>query len=120
MKRWLVVAFLVIASSARAQPTHMAPGDVAGGPIEDQAPTIQLMSFGVGARIFEKFGHSALCLEYNDPRNLSVCFNYGVTDFSDGPIMIWHFPRTARHGCATSSTSRRTGDCAPGPTCRIR
>jgi hypothetical protein len=64
------------------------------GAIEDRAPTIELMSFGIGARIFEKFGHSALCLKYNDPRNTSVCFNYGVTDFSEGPIMIWHFLRT--------------------------
>jgi hypothetical protein len=82
------------ASVARAQPAHLAPGDVQGGAIEAEPPAIDLVTFGVGARIFEKFGHAAICLRYHDPGHPTVCFNYGVTDFGAGAVMIWNFLRT--------------------------
>jgi hypothetical protein len=59
-----------------------------------EAPSIDVLTFGVGARIFEKFGHAAICLRYANPEHPTVCFNYGVTDFAAGPIMIWNFLRT--------------------------
>lgn len=82
------------AGIARAQPAHLSPGDVPGGAIEAEPPAIDLVTFGVGARIFEKFGHAALCLRYHDPEHPTVCFNYGVTDFAAGAVMIWNFLRT--------------------------
>lgn len=70
-------------------------------------PQVILLTFGVGDRIFEKFGHAALCLDYPADRSESgplhdrsetarepVCFNYGVTDFNEGPTMIWGFLRS--------------------------
>ncbi|HEY5936264.1 MAG TPA: DUF4105 domain-containing protein [Kofleriaceae bacterium] len=81
---------LAVTSSASAQPRPLAE------PVriqEDRPPIIQLLSFGVGEVIFEKFGHAALCLRYHDPALEGVCFNYGVTDFAGGPGMVWRFLR---------------------------
>ena len=57
-------------------------------------PTIVLLTIGRGALIFEKFGHTALCLDYAEPERDTVCFNYGVTDFSMPPATLtWNFIR---------------------------
>jgi hypothetical protein len=84
-------------AAARAQPAHLAPGEVAAGSIEPEPPAIELLTFGVGARIFEKFGHAAICLRYHQPEHREICFNYGVTNFdtsgSAGAAMVWHFLR---------------------------
>jgi hypothetical protein len=84
-------------AAARAQPAHLAPGEVAAGSIEPGPPAIELLTFGVGARIFEKFGHAAICLRYHQPEHREICFNYGVTSFatstSAGAAMVWHFLR---------------------------
>ena len=82
------------AGVARAQPAHLSPDEVPGGAIEPDPPAIDLVTFGVGARIFEKFGHAAICLRYHQPEHPAVCFNYGVTDFAAGAVMIWNFLRT--------------------------
>jgi hypothetical protein len=74
------VVLIAAAGAARAQPAHLAPGDVAAGAVEPEPPGIDLLTFGVGARIFEKFGHAAICLRYHRPEHPAVCFNYGVTD----------------------------------------
>lgn len=81
------------APTARAQPAHLSPDDVPGGAIEPEPPAIELVTFGAGARIFEKFGHAAICLRYHQPEHPAVCFNYGVTDFGAGAVMIWNFLR---------------------------
>jgi hypothetical protein len=79
---------------ARAQPRSYRPGTFQAGRVEAQAPTIELFSFDRGAVIFEKFGHSAICLKYHDPSREEVCFNYGITDFAGPPMpMIWNFLR---------------------------
>ena len=62
--------------------------------VGDQPPQVILLTFGVGDRIFEKFGHAALCLNYIETGREPVCFNYGVTDFNEGTTMIWSFLRT--------------------------
>jgi hypothetical protein len=93
LRRLAIATCLAIAGVASAQPAHLDPADVAGGPVEAQAPTIELLSFGVGARIFEKYGHSAICLRYHDPHIPAVCFNYGVTDFAAGWSLLWNFLR---------------------------
>jgi hypothetical protein len=92
--KWLaVVVVAAVAADANAQPQHLDRGELAGGPVEAEPPQIELLTFGVGERIFEKYGHSAICLRYHDPRISAVCFNYGVTDFGAGKIMIWNFLR---------------------------
>jgi hypothetical protein len=58
------------------------------------APQVVLITIGRGALIFEKFGHTALCLEYREPDRDTVCFNYGTTDFSMPPATLtWNFIR---------------------------
>ena len=99
MKLGLAAAVLAVwcaagAGAARAQPPHLQPDEVPGGAIEPEPPVIDVVTFGVGARIFEKFGHAAICLRYHQPEHSTVCFNYGVTDFSAGAVMIWNFLRT--------------------------
>ncbi|KAB2907280.1 MAG: DUF4105 domain-containing protein [Kofleriaceae bacterium] len=57
-------------------------------------PVIELYTFGRGEIIFEKFGHTALCINYNEQGRETVCFNYGVTDFSmGGGALTWNFIR---------------------------
>ncbi|HWU85992.1 MAG TPA: DUF4105 domain-containing protein, partial [Kofleriaceae bacterium] len=86
------------AGGAAAQPARLAlpagPGDAPLGPREAEPPIVEVLTFGVGERIFEKYGHAAICLRYHDPRNQPICFNYGVTSFDDGPILIWRFLRS--------------------------
>ncbi|MBL0214432.1 MAG: DUF4105 domain-containing protein [Myxococcales bacterium] len=93
--RALLVLALVFASGvARAQPVPLRPSDYVMGPVESEPPTIELVTFGVGERIFEKFGHAAICLRYHDTSLLPVCFNYGVTDFDAGSVLVWRFLRS--------------------------
>jgi hypothetical protein len=89
-----VALALVIATAAvaHAQPARLAPGDVIA-PAE-HPPQVVLLTFGVGDRIFEKFGHAAICLRDEQSARDAVCFNYGVTDFAAGTSMIWDFLRT--------------------------
>ncbi|HEX8113107.1 MAG TPA: DUF4105 domain-containing protein [Kofleriaceae bacterium] len=82
-----------VAVVARAQPAHLASGEVPAGAVEPEPPAIELLTFGVGARIFEKFGHAAICLRYHQPEHPAICFNYGVTNFSAGAVMVWSFLR---------------------------
>lgn len=58
------------------------------------APKVALITIGRGAVIFEKFGHTALCLDYNEPDRETVCFNYGTTDFTMPAFTLtWNFIR---------------------------
>jgi hypothetical protein len=57
-------------------------------------PVIQLLTFGRGAVIFEKFGHTAMCIDYQEPGRETICFNYGVTNFDMDPVdLTWAFIR---------------------------
>ncbi|MBA2543967.1 MAG: DUF4105 domain-containing protein [Deltaproteobacteria bacterium] len=86
MRALVAFALLLIAPAiARARP--VAPN------YEDEPPFIDVMTIGVGAVVFEKFGHAAICLRYHDPKRDPVCFNFGVTDFHEGAPMIWSFLR---------------------------
>jgi hypothetical protein len=87
----LGVALVVGLGRAHAQPAKLDPADI---PKTTDAPEVVVLTFGVGARIFEKFGHAAICLNYKSVHREPVCFNYGVTDFGAGPIMIWDFLRS--------------------------
>ncbi|MGE3546139.1 MAG: DUF4105 domain-containing protein [Kofleriaceae bacterium] len=77
-----------------AQPSYVSPRDLQHGRVEPEPPFIDVMTFGTGEVIFEKFGHAAICLRYHDPGRPGACFNYGVTDFDAGPILIWNFVRS--------------------------
>jgi hypothetical protein len=101
--RLAVAACLLLAGaaagSAGAQPAKLALPSAKDGPLgprEAEPPIVEVLTFGVGDRIFEKYGHAAVCLRYHDPRNPPICFNYGVTSFGDGPILIWRFLRSAQ------------------------
>ena len=93
----VLTAVLAAAGAARAQPAHLAPGEVPSGAIEPEPPVVELLTFGIWARIFEKFGHAAICLRYHQPEHPEICFNYGVTDFNTagaaGAVMVWNFLR---------------------------
>jgi len=96
MRRGLLVVgcWVAAAGVAHAQPAHLTPAELpANAIVEHEAPAIDLLTFGVGERIFETFGHAALCLRYANPDHPGVCFNYGVTDFTAGSVMIWDFVR---------------------------
>jgi hypothetical protein len=91
----LALATLVVAGGAgvaRAQPGRM--GLVMSLEPGDTPPVVELFTFGRGELIFEKFGHTALCLNYNEPERETVCFNYGVTEFDMGAgALVWNFIR---------------------------
>ncbi len=88
----LIIATLAVAARpAAAQHGRMGLVEARPG---DTPPVVQLYTFGRGALIFEKFGHTALCLDYNEPERETVCFNYGVTDFTiPGATLTWRFIR---------------------------
>lgn len=89
----LALGLVMVAGVARAQPAHLHADELPGSGLEAEPPTIDVLTFGVGDRIFEKFGHAALCLRYHEPAHPAVCFNYGVTDFAAGSDMVWDFLR---------------------------
>jgi hypothetical protein len=43
-------------------------------------PVVELVTMGVGSLIWERHGHIALCVRYED-RSQDACFNYGIGDF---------------------------------------
>jgi hypothetical protein len=89
--RAVVVAALLVGATA----AHAQPGTEHGiSPVfEAEPPFIDVMTFGVGEVVFEKFGHAAICLRYHDPKHQPMCFNFGVTDFDEGLPMLWSFLR---------------------------
>jgi hypothetical protein len=57
-------------------------------------PAIVLYTMGKGDVVWEKFGHAALCVEYEPGIRLqSRCYNYGTTDFSAPVSVGWGFLR---------------------------
>ncbi|HEU4728723.1 MAG TPA: DUF4105 domain-containing protein [Kofleriaceae bacterium] len=55
-------------------------------------PVIELVTMGVGSLIWERHGHIALCVHYDDPRE-DACYNYGIGDFHRPLKMAWGFFR---------------------------
>ena len=66
------------------------PPRAAGEPASGPAPVIELITMGPGELIWEKYGHSAMCVRYDDPRR-DRCYNYGTTDFSQPVQLVWDF-----------------------------
>ena len=89
-----VCAWLVLATGvAVAQPAPLSAEARERIPHEAEAPFVDVLTFGVGDVIFERWGHTAICLRYHEPEHSSVCFNYGVTDFADTSGLVWRFVR---------------------------
>jgi hypothetical protein len=74
-------AMLAVSASANAQPRG---GDRALRSVAEHAgqpyPAIELVTMGVGGLIWERHGHIALCIVYDDAMQ-DGCYNYGVADF---------------------------------------
>ncbi|HEY5924194.1 MAG TPA: DUF4105 domain-containing protein [Kofleriaceae bacterium] len=91
----VAVGAVGVGGVAHAQPRALERSEL-DAMIGEQPPQVVLLTFGVGPRIFEKFGHAALCLEYVETAREPVCFNYGVTTFDEGASMIWGFLRSVQ------------------------
>jgi hypothetical protein len=60
----------------------------------DDYPVIELVTMGIGSLIWERHGHIALCVRYQDHAQ-DACYNYGIGDFADPVKMGWGFFRGA-------------------------
>src|SRR5215470_12718616 len=86
----LAAALLCAALPGRASAgPDPRPGRQPGRPIEippevmklyEDKPVIELVTMGVGALIWERHGHIALCVRHDD-RTQDACYNYGIGDF---------------------------------------
>jgi hypothetical protein len=66
------VVVLGVSAPARAQaPGRYQPSDY---------PVVELVTMGIGSLIWERHGHIALCIRYEDHRQ-DACYNYGIGDF---------------------------------------
>jgi hypothetical protein len=45
-------------------------------------PVVELVTMGIGSLIWERHGHIALCIRYQDPQQ-DTCYNYGIGDFHE-------------------------------------
>jgi uncharacterized protein DUF4105 len=60
--------------------------------VPDKRPAVVLVTMGIGNLIWERHGHIALCVLY-DERRKDACYNYGVADFQHPIGMAWGFFR---------------------------
>jgi hypothetical protein len=57
-----------------------------------QYPVVELVTMGVGSLIWERHGHIALCIVYENPQE-DACYNYGIADFHHPLAMTGGFFR---------------------------
>ncbi len=89
--------------SAQAQPRNVPP-EVAR--LYQDYPVVELVTMGVGALIWERHGHIALCVRRANPSG-SVCYNYGIGNFADPVGMGWGFFRGTNSFWAGEQTPRQ-------------
>jgi uncharacterized protein DUF4105 len=96
-----IAAIAVAWLAAVAAPAHAAPPAAAAAlappdaaQLANQTPIVELVTMGVGSLIWERHGHIALCVYYDDPRDDS-CYNYGIGDFHQPVGMAWGFFRAS-------------------------
>lgn len=93
-----------ITAQLQAPAPGEAPGEVAAPPASAPRmepvpppsapePEIDLVTMGVGSRIWERHGHIVLCVSYPGERNRDRCYNYGIGDFRHPVGMGWGFFR---------------------------
>ena len=81
---WLALPLLLPAGSVTAQ----APARSAAAPAGAEL-TISLMTMGVGAQVWELFGHNAILVE-DRARGTARAYNYGMFDFRQEDFLL-HF-----------------------------
>lgn len=85
------VALLVAMSApAHAQRPREIPAEIEK--LYQDKPVIELVTMGVGALIWERHGHIALCVREANPKD-DRCYNYGIGDFHHPLQMTWGFFR---------------------------
>jgi hypothetical protein len=57
-----------------------------------EKPVVTLVTMGIGSLIWERHGHIALCINFENPTD-DVCYNYGIGDFQHAGKMAWGFFR---------------------------
>ncbi|HEY4059273.1 MAG TPA: DUF4105 domain-containing protein [Kofleriaceae bacterium] len=85
---------LGLSSIAIAQPSVTPvhpPPSAEQQKLMDEYPIVTLVTMGTGALIWERHGHIAICVQYNE--TTETCFNYGVGDFAHPLKMAWGFFR---------------------------
>jgi len=85
-----LLASVLTTAAARAQSQPIIPPEVAR--LYADKPVIELVTMGVGSLIWERHGHIALCVHYDDARD-DRCYNYGIGDFHHPIAMAWGFLR---------------------------
>jgi len=93
-------AAVILIVSGLAENTARAEG--AGA-----VPRVELITMGRGSLLFEKFGHAALCLVYDQGKRRTICYNYGTTDFERFTSLIWGFLRGRSLFWVSTSTRGR-------------
>lgn len=92
-----VLATASVLAALAAVPT-IASADAPPGASPEAAalyedyPVVELVTMGVGALIWERHGHIALCIRYANRRR-DACYNYGIGDFANPLSMGWGFFR---------------------------
>ena len=102
LRRLVCVAFVVLfASQAYAQPSNTPARKV---PLREvmmkfraavehaPKPSVSLVTMGIGSLMWERHGHIALCVHYDNPSE-DTCYNYGIGDFHKPAKMAWGFFR---------------------------
>ncbi|ACY17624.1 DUF4105 domain-containing protein [Haliangium ochraceum] len=90
---------------AHAQPAP-AQADAGTASADGPAPVIELWTMGPGDLIWEKYGHTALCTRYPDPRD-DRCYNYGTTNFAEPVKLVWDFLRNRTKFWVSTTTPTR-------------
>jgi hypothetical protein len=90
----LAAALVCAALTGRAAAAPGRPVDVPPEVMKlyEDKPVIELVTMGVGSLIWERHGHIALCVHYDD-RSQDACYNYGIGDFHHPLAMAWGFFR---------------------------
>jgi hypothetical protein len=79
----IALVLISLVAPAAAQPGRYNDADY---------PVIELVTMGIGGLIWERHGHIALCVRYQDRRE-DACYNYGIGDFHHPLGMTWGFFR---------------------------
>jgi hypothetical protein len=100
--RAVALVVLLAAATASAQPGPDSPQPAQSGTmaITDEHPKVELVTMGIGALMWERHGHIALCVTQNGLRSSLMrpepgdgCYNYGIADFHHPVNMAWGFFR---------------------------
>jgi hypothetical protein len=95
LRALVVAAVVAMGAPAWAQPGRApsVPGTTQPQDVPERVkalyqeyPVIELVTMGIGSLMWERHGHIALCVRYENPGD-DVCYNYGIGDFK-APIAM--------------------------------